>query len=89
MPTPESILLAILGGAAFGTIVHLIGSTWQRLAVLLTVLTILQTLPQQIYRSLESGEWLTHELSVVLILRFTFIVAAVAVVALIDWRNDE
>jgi len=76
----ERLILAVLGGIGFGIIVALIGTTWQRLLLLLVILWTLQTGPQFIWRWLE-GEDIGTEVVTVTILRVTFTVAAVLTVA--------
>ena len=82
---PEQLLLAILGGIGFGFTVHLIGSTWQRLAVMLAMLYVFQTLTQQVFRYL-TGQTPIDELVIVSELRLVFSVAAVVMLALLSRR---
>lgn len=82
----EQVVLAILTGAGFGVLVHIMGSSWQRLAVMLTLLWTMQTAPQFIYRALD-GTDVSQEVINVTILRVAFAVTACLVLAL--WRRWE
>ena len=81
----EQLLLAILTGAGFGFTVHRIGSTPGRLAVMLLLLYVFQTLSQTVYRIIE-GTGTLNELIIVGELRLAFAVAAVGMVALLNRR---
>jgi hypothetical protein len=62
------------------------GSSWQRLAIILVMLWTLQTGPQFIWRWLE-GERIATEVDVVTILRVTFTVAGCLTVAMANRRH--
>ena len=79
-PGLDQLLLAVITGAMFGYIVSLLGSSPQRLAVLLVALWALQTLAQQIYRAIDEGRDATNEVVLVSLLRLAFAISAVAVV---------
>ena len=81
----DQLLLAILTGAGFGFTVHRIGSTPGRLAVMLTLLYVFQTLSQTVWRILE-GTGTLNELVIVGELRLAFAIAAVLMVALLNRR---
>lgn len=83
----EQLVLAVLTGVGFGVLVHLIGSSWQRLALFLTLLWTLQTGPQYLWRWMD-GQEVTQEVINVSVLRLTFAVAAVVCLAALNrWRN--
>jgi hypothetical protein len=83
MPEPEQLLLAALTGGLFGVLVAIIGSSWQRLAVLLLLLWTMQTGPQYVYRWLD-GQEVTREIVVVTVLRVIFAASAGIVLALMN-----
>ena len=86
MPDDHQIILAILGGLGFGVLISFVGSTWQRLALLLFLLWTMQTGPQFIYRQFQ-GTDVAEEVIIVTVLRVTFTVAAVIALALTNrWR---
>ena len=85
-PDIEQFALAILGGAGFGALIVFVGSSWQRLAVILVLLWTMQTGPQFFYRWLEGAD-MTREVVIVTELRVIFTIAAVAMLALANrWR---
>lgn len=88
MPQLEQLALAVLGAIGFGVLVHLIGSTWQRLVLLLALLWTLQTGPQYVYRWLD-GQDVSQEIISVTILRTTFTVVAVVTLALLNKYRGE
>ena len=86
MPSIEQFALAVLGGVGFGAFIVFVGSSWQRLLLILVLLWTMQTGPQYLYRALD-GTDMTQEVVIVTQLRLTFTIAAVIVVAIINrWR---
>lgn len=83
----DALLLALLTGLAFGIITTMVGSSWQRLAVMLATLYVLQTFAQQLLRMFQ-GLGSIDELVTITIYRLTFAVAACLVVAIAPrWRG--
>ena len=78
----QAILLAILTGLGFGFIIVMMGSTWQRLAIILILLYILQTGSLQLWRIIE-GKGSVDELVIVTIYRLAFSAAACLIVAIV------
>jgi hypothetical protein len=81
---PDALLLAVLTGLGFGFIIVLMGSSWQRLAVILTALFILQTGSQQLLRIIEGDQGM-GELLTITVYRVAFAVAACIMVAVAPW----
>jgi hypothetical protein len=81
----DQCILAILTGAGFGFVVHLMGSTASRLAVMLVMLYVFQSLSQTIWRLLD-GRTTLEEVIIVGELRLAFGVAAVLMVLLLNRR---
>ncbi|HUW16831.1 MAG TPA: hypothetical protein VMW94_07115 [Actinomycetes bacterium] len=77
MPADAQFALAIIGGLGFGAIINRLGSSPQRLALILVLLWTMQTGPQFIYRWLDGFD-VTDEVLVVTSLRLTFTIAAVS-----------
>lgn len=85
MPDAIQLLSAAATGSVFGAIVSRLGSTWQRLAFLLTMLWMLQSLPQNIYRTITvTGD--LDEMFTVGLVRLTFGFTACLVVWLVNRR---
>ena len=87
----DAFLLAILTGLAMGVLTAMVGSSWQRLAIMLTMLYVLQTGAQQLLRVF-AGTGTGDEFITITIYRVVFAVAACLVVALTDrWthRREE
>jgi len=81
MPSIEQFVLAALGGVGFGALIVFVGSSWQRLLLILVLLWTMQTGPQYLYRALDGAD-MTQEVAIVTQLRLTFTIAAVLAVAL-------
>jgi hypothetical protein len=81
----DQLVLAILTGAGFGFTVHFMRSTASRLAVMLVLLYVFQSLSQTIWRLLD-GRTTLEEVIIVGELRLAFGVAAVAMVLLLNRR---
>lgn len=87
MMETDAFILAIVTGGLFGVLVFIIGSTWQRLALILTLLYILQTGAQQALRMVQDKGSI-DEFIAITVYRIAFSVAAVLVVALLGlWER--
>lgn len=85
---PSQVLLAIFGGAGFGLLAARIGTTWQRMLVMLVLLWTMLSGPQMVFRWLH-GSAVIDEVLVVTILRAAFTAAAiVAIVASHPHRQE-
>lgn len=83
----DALLLAVITGALFGVIVSMVGTTWQRLAVILTILYVLQTGAQQLLRIVE-GIGSSEEFITITIYRMAFAIAACLVVYIVERRRE-
>lgn len=76
LPAAEQLILAVLTGLGFGYVVFRMGSSPQRLLLMLFALWTLQTGSQFIYRAL-GGTEIWREVVIVTFLRLTFTAGAV------------
>jgi len=76
MPVDAQLLVALISGVGFGAIISRLGSSPQRLALILVLLWTMQTGPQFIYRWLDGFD-IAEEVVTVTMLRLAFTVAAV------------
>ena len=85
----DNLVLAIITGGLFGVLLSLFENSWRRTLAALTLLVIMQSLPQQLYRSLEIEErpFLSEELVYVLTLRIAFLASAVLILAIANRRR--
>ena len=77
MPADAQFLIAVISGFGFGALISRLGSSPQRLALILVLLWTMQTGPQFVYRWLD-GVNVGKEVAIVTALRLTFTAAAVA-----------
>ena len=87
MLATDALLLAIVTGALFGVLIAIIGSTWQRLAIILVLLYVLQTGAQQLLRVVQ-GTGAFDEFVTISIYRVAFAVAACLVVYIASRRSE-
>lgn len=88
MADPEQLALAVVTGLGFGYVVHRVGSSAARLAIILFALWTMQTGSQYIYRALD-GTDVAREVVIVTSLRLTFALVAIAAVWLLNARDDR
>jgi len=81
MPEIDQLALAIVTGLGFGYFVTLLGSSPQRLAMMLFALWALQTLAQQLFRAMD-GRDVSNEVIMVSTIRLVFAASAVSFVYL-------
>jgi len=77
MPADAQFMIAVISGVGFGALISRLGSSPQRLALILVLLWVMQSGPQFVYRWLD-GIDVAEEVVIVTALRLTFTVAAVA-----------
>ena len=83
----DQLLLAVITGIMFGWFVSLLGSSPQRLALMLFALWLLMSVSQQLYRALSDSIDITDEIIFLVLVRGSFAIAAVLTVWLIERRR--
>lgn len=86
MADVEQLVLSLITGVGFGYIVYRLGSSPQRLAVILFALWMLMSGSQHLYRALD-GVDVAQEVVVLASLRLAFALAAVFTVAFFNERH--
>jgi len=87
MPEHGQLFLALLVGIGFGFFVARLGSSWQRLAVMLVALWALNPLAQQIYGGLRGHDDTMQDIVRVGSLWLIFTIGAVVSLAIINRRE--
>jgi hypothetical protein len=86
IPDLYQLVLAALGGIGFGYIISRIGTDWRLIGIMLVILWTMDTGPQFLYRWI-NGTDVQNEVVIVTILRATFLLATVVVVAIGNRRD--